>query len=48
MYNIKYWYLSIIRKSVQKIQVSLTSDKNNGHFTWTAMYIYGSISLSYS
>ena len=24
------WYVSIFRKSVQKIQVSLSSDKNNG------------------
>jgi hypothetical protein len=27
-------YLSIFRKSVAKIQVSLKSDKNNGYFTW--------------
>ena len=27
------WYSSILRKSVEKIQVSLKSDKNNGHFT---------------
>jgi hypothetical protein len=26
-------HLSIFRKFVQKIQVSLKSDKNNGHFT---------------
>jgi len=26
------WYLSIFRKSVQKIQVSLKSDNNNGYF----------------
>jgi hypothetical protein len=26
-------YLSIFRKSVEKIQVSLKSDKNNGYFT---------------
>jgi len=27
------WYLRIFRKSVEKIQFSLKSDKNNGHFT---------------
>jgi hypothetical protein len=27
------WYLSIFRKSVEKIQVSFKSDKNTGHFT---------------
>jgi hypothetical protein len=27
------WYLSIFRKSVYKIQVSLISDRNNGYFT---------------
>ena len=26
------WYLSILKKSVTKIQVSLRSDKNNGYF----------------
>jgi len=29
----KFGYLSIIPKSVQKIQVSLKSDKKNGYFT---------------
>jgi hypothetical protein len=28
------WYFSIFRKSVEKIQVSLKSDMNNGYFTW--------------
>ena len=27
------WYLILFRKFVEKIQVSLRSDKNNGHFT---------------
>jgi len=26
--------LSIFRKSVEKIQVSLKPDRNSGHFTW--------------
>jgi hypothetical protein len=30
---LEIWYLSIFRKSVEKIQVSLTSDKNNRYFT---------------
>jgi len=30
----------IFRKSVEKIQVSLKSEKNNGRFTWRCMYIY--------
>jgi hypothetical protein len=34
------WYLSIFRKSAEKIQVSLKSDKNNGHFTWRPIYIF--------
>jgi len=38
----------VFRKSVEKIQVSLKSDKNNGYFTWRTMYIYGNISLNYS
>jgi hypothetical protein len=33
------WYLSIFRKSVQKIQVLLKYDKNNGYFTWRPIYI---------
>jgi hypothetical protein len=32
--------LSVFRKSVQRIQVSLKSDKNNGHFTWRPIYTY--------
>jgi hypothetical protein len=30
----------IFRKSVEKIQVSLKSYKNNGYFTWRRMYIH--------
>jgi hypothetical protein len=39
------WYLSIIRIYVEKIQVSLKSDKNNGHFAWRYMYISDFFSL---
>jgi len=42
------WYLSMFRISVDKIQVSLKSDKNNGHFTWRPIYIFDHISLSSS
>jgi hypothetical protein len=41
------WYLRIFRKSVEKLQVPLKSDKNNWYFTWRPMYIYD-ISLSSS
>ena len=34
------WYLSIFRKSVEKIQVSLKSDKNSGYFIYRPEYIY--------
>jgi len=39
-------YLSTFRKSVQRIQVSLKSNKNNGYFTWRPIYIFDHISLS--
>ena len=43
------WYLGIFRKSVEMIQVSLNSDKNNGHFTCSRpTYIFDNISLSSS
>jgi hypothetical protein len=39
------WYLNIFRKFVEKIQVSLKSDKNNRYFTRIPLYIYDKISL---
>jgi hypothetical protein len=39
------WYLSIFRKSVLKIQVSLKSNRNKRYFTWKPIYIFGCISL---
>ena len=42
------WYLHIFRKSVEKIQVLLKSDKNNGYLTWRQIYIFEHISLSSS
>jgi putative effector of murein hydrolase len=41
-------YLSIIKKSVKTIQVSLKSDDNNPYSIWRPMYIYGSVSLNSS
>jgi len=40
------WYLNIFRKSAEKIQVSLKSDKNNGHFAWRTVLIYDNMSLN--
>ena len=40
--------MSIFRKSVDKILVSLKSDKNNGYFTWRPIYIFNQISLNSS
>jgi hypothetical protein len=42
------WYLFIFWNCVEKIQFSSTSDKNNGYFPWTAIYIFDHISLSSS
>jgi hypothetical protein len=42
------WYLIIFRKSVEKIRVSLKSDKYNGYFKLKPIYIFYHISLSSS
>ena len=34
------WYLFILRKCVEKTEVSLKSDKNNGYYTWRPVYIF--------
>jgi hypothetical protein len=39
------WYLSTFRKSVEKIQVLLKSDKSNVYFTWRPMRVYDNISV---
>jgi len=41
-------YLSIFRKSVEKISVWFKSNKNNGHFPWSPVYIYDNNSLKSS
>ena len=40
------WYFSILWKSVEKFQVSLKSDTNNGYFAWRPMHINDSILLN--
>jgi len=40
--------LLIFRKSVEKIQFSLKSDRNNGHFTGKAINTFDHISVSFS
>ena len=42
------WYLKVFRESVEKIQVSLKSEKNNGHCNWKPVYIYDIIPLNSS
>jgi hypothetical protein len=39
----EFRYLSIFRKSVNKIQVSLKSEKNNGYCTWRPTFTYDHI-----
>ena len=36
----KFWYLRFHRKPVEKIQISLKSDKNNGYITERPIYIF--------
>jgi hypothetical protein len=41
------WYLRILRKFDEKIQVSLKSGKNKGHFTWRPIRIFFIVSRSF-
>jgi hypothetical protein len=41
-------YLRIFRNYVERFQVSLKSDKNNGYLTCRHVYIYDNISLNSS
>jgi len=43
----KIWYLTIFRKSTEKIQVSLKSDENKGYFIWRPIYIFFVIPRSF-
>jgi hypothetical protein len=38
------WYCGIFQKFVNRIQVSLKSDKNNGYFPWRLMFTFGNVS----
>jgi hypothetical protein len=42
------WYLCILQKPVEKIQVSLKFVKNDRYFTWRPVYIYDNIFLNSS
>jgi len=37
-----------VRETVEEIQVSLKSDKNNRYFVWSPLYIFNNISLNSS
>ena len=39
-------YLSFFRNCVEKFQVSLKSDENNGYFAWRCFHFYANISLN--
>ena len=40
------WYLIIFAKFSRNFKFALSSDKNDGHFTWRPLYIYDTASLS--
>jgi hypothetical protein len=40
-----YVQANFFRKCVEKVHVSLKSNKNNGHFAWRSTYIYDNILL---
>jgi hypothetical protein len=42
------YVFEVFQRSVEEIQVSLKSDKNNGYFTWRRFHIYHNISLNSS
>jgi len=42
------FYIWVSFENLQKIQVSLQSDKNSRYFTWRRMYVYDNISLNSS
>ena len=43
----KLYIWAFFWKSVEKIQVLLKSDKNNGYFTWVRFHVYENISANY-
>jgi hypothetical protein len=40
--------VKVFRTCIERVQVSLKSDKNNGYFTWSCSHIYDNISLKSS
>jgi hypothetical protein len=42
----KFYIWDFFRNYVEKIQVLLKYDKNNGYFTWRRFHIYDNISLN--
>ena len=42
------WFLSFFLKSVEKIQVSLKSDNNNGYFTWRPAHFVSCLAQLFS
>jgi len=44
----KFYILYAFRKSVENIQDSRKSDKNNGYFTWRPLDSFGHISFTAS
>jgi len=42
------WCLSIFRKPIENIKVSLQLDSHNGHFTWRQQYFIDNVSLNSS
>ena len=44
----KFYTWVYFEKSLEEIQVSLKSNKNNGYFIWEQIYISDNISLSSS
>ena len=42
------WYLRLFQKPVEKIQITLKSDKNNAYFTWRRFDVFDDISRNSS
>ena len=42
------WYLRIFKKSVEKIQILLKSDKNKVYIVWGLKYVYDKVWLKFS
>jgi len=47
-FSFEFDILGFFSNSVEEIQVSLSSHKNSGHFTWRRLYICDNILLNFS